>query len=272
MPAVLGGDHRAGVFCSDDAFLSASVHFAREGVGQGALVMVFPAVHLIEEARDRLGGDGTLRAAGRESHVQVLDSRGTQLSSGRFDPARLRRTYATAARDARAAGFSALWVSVDMSWARPDVVDTEALLAFEAGANSLFTPGTLTAVCQYDRRVFSEPQIARACRAHTAGPHTSAWLRHRRTSDGRGLALSGEADHSNRLAWEALMGSLGPGDDVLDVTAMTFLDARSMATLVSTARTHPRRLTVVTCRRHLGLLRLLRAGDHATVEVAGEAP
>ncbi|XVV15483.1 MEDS domain-containing protein [Actinoplanes sp. CA-131856] len=119
-----------------------------------------------------------------------------------------------------------------MSWAAS--ADPGALAEFEAASSRLFSGGELTAVCQYDTRVFARPHVAAACRAHPANLAISSPLRHRSFDGDRVLVLSGETDVGNATAFAALLGRLRPGA-TLDITAMTFLDVRALAAVARTA-------------------------------------
>lgn len=114
----------------------------------------------------------------------------------------------------------------------------------------------LTAVCQYDTRVFDRRWVAAACQAHPAGPASPSPLRHRLQDDGRTLAFSGEADLANAGAFAAMLRRLRPGG-TLDITGMTFLDARALAEIARTARENAG-LRIRAGRTHLHLLDLIR--------------
>ncbi|MBG0564449.1 MEDS domain-containing protein [Actinoplanes aureus] len=256
MLAIQPGDHISATFAAEAQFAGNTIRFAEQAVAASALVMVFPGGPHRSCFQHRLGASSPVIAgAVRSGQVQIADSRQVQLAPGRFDPAYLNEAYAGATRQAVDAGFSGLWVSVDMTWAAG--VDPDALTDFEAESAGLFTSRELTAICQYDTRVFPAKQVAAACRAHPAGVQDRSPLRHRRT--GRTLRLSGETDLANSLAFAALARTLRPGD-VLDITAMTFLDVRALATIVR-GYTELTGLTIRASRDQIELLDLIRAGD-----------
>ncbi|MFI7416163.1 MEDS domain-containing protein [Nonomuraea sp. NPDC049684] len=263
-PPVQTGDHIGARFASDDDFLAAAAGFAHAGADRRAQVMLVPSPRLRGPLGDRLGASAALRDALGEGRLHVMDPGEVQLAGGGFDPGRLHAAYREAARAATGAGHPGLWVAVDMTWARPGVVDADALVAFEAAANTLFTPGTLTALCAYDTRVFPPALAFRACQAHPAIAE-AARFGHRVTADG--LAFSGEADVTNALAWTALLGSLAPDHHVVDISAMSFLGARALTDLAATAGAHPRPLTIRATARQVTRLSLLKIDRLAAVEV-----
>ncbi|MEU4548343.1 MEDS domain-containing protein [Nonomuraea dietziae] len=243
------GDHVGVTFDDDDSLAATTLDFAERGRRAGARVLVFAAPRL----------------------AQVLP--GVQLAEPRALDG-LRDFYAQAVRQAVAEGLSGLWTSVEMSWARG--IDPEELVAAECGLNTLFSDGRLTAICHYDSRLFSSAQLARFHQAHPVG-RQGACLRYRPTR--RGVTFTGEADHTNLLAWQALTRALPSGAAVIDISGMSFLDVRSMAQLglVAAARCEP--LSIVASpgqSTHLRMLGVDRVATLVTVEepglrVAGQA-
>jgi hypothetical protein len=228
---IQAGDHVAAAFHDDAGFAAATLSFVREGLRGSARVLVFPKPVQLEEVRGLLSqADSEIAGGAASGTVEVFDSREVQLAPGGFDPTHLHNTYAAATRQAALDGFRGLWVSVDMTWADPGVVDTDALVRFETEANSLFASGQLTAVCLYDRRRFSATDVQRAGQAHPCSPG-GATFRYRLSQDMRYLACAGEADLSNLAAWAAVVDSLATTDPVLDISAMTFLDVPAMAAI-----------------------------------------
>ena len=267
MQRILAGDHVATSFHDEDGFAARTLTFAQCGLRAEARVMVFPAADRMAAVDAYLtGADENLAGARSDGRLQVLDPGQVQLAGGSFDAGRLRRAYAGATRQAVDDGFSGLWVSVDMSWASPDMVDNDALVRFEAAANALFGSGRLTAICQYDERVFPSEDITRAGRAHAHNAH-GATFRHHSTDDVTFLAAFGEADLSNRAAWAAVVESIARRDAVVDITAMTFLDVGAL-TALGLAAQRRRWLTLIATPAQARLLRLVCGPelDHATIE------
>jgi hypothetical protein len=241
---VHAGDHIATSYGDDGGFIVNTLSFVRQGLRRSARVLVFPTPTQAGSVRDGLCRSGHDVADAVESgRLLVLDPTRVQLATGRFDPDYLRGTWAAATREAVADGHTGLWVSVDMTWANPRTVDTDALVRFEAELNTLFATGQFTALCQYDERQFSRDDIRRAGAAH---PHNAqgSTFRHYITDDGTFLATFGEADLSNRAAWAVIVNSVAEHSPVIDIAAMTFLDVRAMAT-IGVAATRRRNMTVI---------------------------
>ncbi len=74
-------------------------------------------------------------------------------SQGRsFDPAKMILLLQTEAERAVAEGFSALFVTGEMTWALRKLSNTRLLIEYEAKLNELFASTKCLAVCQYDRK------------------------------------------------------------------------------------------------------------------------
>jgi hypothetical protein len=259
MITVHAGDHLWAKFDSPAEFNTLTATFTHQALARDACVTVFPGQsgeesvpQWTEAFRRRWPELGLPLDDGR---IRVADSRRVQLQPGRFDRGHLQRTYAAAARAAVAEGFTGLWVSVDMSWARD--VDPAALTAFEADAHPLFADGRLTALCQYDTGIFPPGQIAAAGRAHPCDAHSPTALR--RLHDCAALRLTGETDLHNRAAFAALVESLGP-DDHIDISAMTFLDVAALTQLAHAVQRFPR-LHVIATPRQRHLLELINGAE-----------
>lgn len=244
MPMIQAGDHFGAAFATSEQFAAATAGFAAQALAQQAKVIIFPGARTAAVAAtitDSLG----LAGAVESGQISFADSNSVQLAHGSFDAAYLHQVYSAATGQAVAAGYSGLWVSVDMSWAKPDVVEPGQLTVFEAGAYPLFDSGQLTAMCHYDTALFPAGQIREACAAHPAGP--TANLRHHRDT-GR-LTLRGETDLTNHTAFATLVAKLGAGT-VIDLTAMSFLDVAAAVALLDAAAADPSLTIAVTRWQH----------------------
>jgi hypothetical protein len=246
--AIQTGDHIGVCFAAATSFAVTTASFTHQALDAGGKVIVF-AGELTGDSVERLGATNLrLRQAGRRGQLSFGDSRAAQLATGRFDPSHLKRLYAAATGQALAEGYTGLWVSVDMSWAKPGVAEPRALTAFEAESFPLFRDRTLTAICHYDTRIFPAEAARAACSAHPAT--LRAAVMRSRYEPGT-LRLTGETDLSNRLAFETAVGALADGD-TLDLTGMDFLDIRAAVVLSRIADARPAlRIRVTASQREL---------------------
>lgn len=231
MLAIQTGDHIGVSFAASTSFAVITASFTHQALDAGGKVIVFPGELTGGGSEQLSAGSLRLREASRSGQLSFADSHSVQLAAGRFDPAYLNQLYAAATTQALEAGYTGLWVSVDMSWARPGVAEPEDLTTFEAEAFPLFRERTLTAICHYDTRIFPADVARVACSAHPASLRAAVM---RSRWEGRTLLLSGETDLTNRLAFEAIVGALDDGD-TLDLTGMDFLDVNAAATLARIA-------------------------------------
>jgi len=233
--AIQAGDHIGVSFAASVSFAITTASFTHQALDAGGQVIVFPGGLTGESTEQLSAGNLRLRQASRSGQLSFADSSAVQMATGRFDPVYLNQIYAAATLQALDAGYTGLWVSVDMSWARPGIAETHALTAFEAEAFPLFRNRTLTAICHYDTRIFPADAARQACSAHPASLRAAS-LRFR--YQGRTLVLTGDTDIANRIAFETIVGSVGDGD-TLDLTGMAFLDIYAAACIVRIAHARP---------------------------------
>jgi len=234
--AVQAGDHIGVSFAAGVSFAIATASFTHQALDAGGQVIVFPGELTSDTTEQLSAGNLRLRRASRSGQLSFADSRAIQLATGRFDPAHLHQVYAAATVQALEAGYTGLWVSVDMSWAGPGVAESQALTKFEAEAFPLFRERALTAICHYDTRIFPADAARDACAAHPASLR-AATMRYR--YEDRTLVLSGDADLTNHIAFETIIGTLADGDS-LDLSGMGFLDIGAAANLARAADARPR--------------------------------
>jgi hypothetical protein len=239
------GDHAACTYTDPADQLTVTAALADSALAAGAQAVVFPPPDAIDWF-----GTSLNRPERDTGQLRILDSREVLRADGPFDPDALHRTYTEAAHGALAAGYSGLWVSVDMCWAID--VDPDALTAFEAYAHPLFADGNLTAMCHYDELRFGAKRTGRACAAHPVPPGDTRFDCHRY---GRTVALSGETDLSNTDAFRAIVADMTDGERI-DLTGMKFLDVDALRGLAQLIVWHPR-VTVIANEFVTGLVELL---------------
>jgi hypothetical protein len=233
--AIQTGDHIGVPFAAGMSFAVITASFTHQALDAGGKVIVFPGDLTGGSTEQLSAGSLRLRQASRSGQLSFADSRSVQLATGRFDPAYLNQVYAAATTQALEAGYTGLWVSIDMSWARPGVAEPQALTRFEAEAFPLFRDRTLTAICHYDTRIFPADAVRSVCSAHPASLR-AAVMRFR--FQDRTLKLFGETDLTNRLAFETAVGALTDGD-LLDLTGMAFLDVSAALAVARAACAEP---------------------------------
>jgi hypothetical protein len=233
--AIQTGDHIGVSFAASTSFAVTTASFTHQALDAGGMVIVFAGELTSDSIEQLSAGSLRLRDASRTGQLSFGDSRSAQLAKGRFDPSHLNQLYAAATLQALEAGYTGLWVSVDMSWAKPGVAEPRELAMFEAESFPLFRDRTLTAICHYDTRIFPADAARAACSAHPAS--LRAAVMRSREQDGT-LSLTGETDLSNRLAFETVVNTL-TDDDTLDLAGMAFVDIQAAAILARIAHARP---------------------------------
>ncbi|MGH3906841.1 MAG: MEDS domain-containing protein [Pseudonocardiaceae bacterium] len=223
------GDHACLPVGSDAERLSGIAGVAGLGLRSGGKVAVFTGT----ETPDEMAAYLAARAPGARSalaagQLGVLDCQDFYLAGGAFDPAHTVARYIAQIELAEEQGYAGLWIVVDMAWALSRLPGTDMLLDYEAEANPGFADHRVAAVCVYDRSRFCPVLLEKVCSAHPLTPG-QAPLRFARTTDPPGLALSGEVDLTNHLAFSALLTALqpAPGHITIDATGLRFADLRA---------------------------------------------
>ena len=122
-----------------------------------------PVTDLVEHLR-RSGLDVTPYAESGQFQVVTTDE--TYLSGGRFSPERMTALLQLETKKARRAGYAGLFVTGEMAWSLRGAPGSESVAAYEQQVDALFGDGTVTAVCQYDRRRFAPGALVGLVRAH----------------------------------------------------------------------------------------------------------
>ena len=140
-------------------------------------------------------------------------------------------------------GFAGLRVAVDMSWALRPVTGVEELPRFEEGIAGVLAGTAASVLCQYDRDRFDPVTLASVAGFHTrsvaaATYYADALLRICRQYAPPGIRAAGELDYQ---AEEPLALALAEavrldGDVVINLSGLTFIDARCTLLVADAAR------------------------------------
>ncbi|MEV4458677.1 MEDS domain-containing protein [Microbispora sp. NPDC049633] len=270
---LVAGDHVCDVYDDEEQRLTAVARFVRVGVGGGNRVVHFSAGSP-EKAVDELVTQGVdARALCETGALQVYAAGDTYLASGSFDPEAAIDGWRRMLADALEAGYAGLWALGDMSWAASQVPGVERLHWYEAEVNRVFSGGQALAMCLYDRRTMPPEALDRISAAHPSrlgpGPDES-WvplLRMRRTAVPPGLALTGEADASNREALAATLAGLredlpdARGPLTVDLSELRFADAAVARLLIESHRALRGGIRVIGCPPQVARLLQVLGGE-----------
>jgi anti-anti-sigma factor len=241
-PTVSPGDHACCVFESDDDQAKLLARFARDAVARRDRIF-----YLADRADENKVVD-LLSDAGLDAKrmldsgaLHVVHSADMGLEDG-FDRDRQLGAWRQLTGMARNDGYRGLAAAAEMSWALTWEVESDALIHYESTSDPLFLSRELSAICQYDTRLFDEEMLERAGHAHrytmSFGEDEYAIDYHRLLLyAGEHLEVAGEIDLANVHFLEELLGQLLAEDDgELDCSGLRFIDAGGCRVLRAAAR------------------------------------
>ena len=230
-PAVSPGDHACCVFESDDDQAKLIARFARDAVARRD--RIFYLADRADEAKvlDFLSDAGLDAKRMLDSGaLHVLYSADMELEDG-FDRDRQLAVWRQLTGMARNDGYRGLAVAAEMSWALTWDVESDALIHYESTSDPVFVSRELSAICQYDTRLFDEEMLERAGHAHR---YTMSFGEDEYAIDynrlllyaGDHLEVAGEIDLANVHFLEHLLSQLlAERDGELDCSGLRFIDA-----------------------------------------------
>jgi anti-anti-sigma regulatory factor len=261
------GDHACLTFDSHRARWAVRAAFTETGLLRGERVILFVGPGTTPgTAAARLADHGVPAAeALRDERLLVVNATPGYEPKRGFDAESRAATWLGLTEDASVMGFSGLRAVGDMSWAVEPGVDPEELIDYETGLTPLFADIGFTAICEYDRRLFPPGLMGRVGACHPTEILQSLDALHI-TRTGTILHLAGNADLATREQFDTelhrSLNGLGPPPRLVDLTALSFIDAHCATTLVrlAAALPHPARLAVHCPATHARVLRLCGAG------------
>jgi hypothetical protein len=146
-----------------DRLLSRAVH---EGVARGCRVVCLCADEAIDGFARDLVVDPWMAASLANGTIELRIADQAYLPDGAFDGEALLDLRAAEHDAALAAGYRGLWMPGDLAWAirRPELLDD--IVAYEHKVSAREPDPTLTSLCFYDQRWFSEALLADIALAH----------------------------------------------------------------------------------------------------------
>ncbi|MEV6520410.1 MEDS domain-containing protein [Longispora sp. NPDC051575] len=280
------GDHVCCTFTTDSQRLDLTAAYADAGLRDDHKIVVLSDAWTPTQVLDGLVARGVpARAAVACGQLEVR-SADDYLPGGEFDPAASISGWRTQAEAAAGAGFLGLRVLGDMAWAVRPVPGADRLAWYEAQVNRVFAAGYAMAMCLYDRRLFDPAHLDLIASAHPGTHHAGTsepgvvapLMRFGHTASPPRLALSGEADVSNRHALSAMLNALLDGADAasptpvtVDVSGLTFADASAVRLLIQAAAAAPSGIRLEGCTppmaRLVDLVGGLESGESGRLEI-----
>ncbi len=160
-------DHLCLIYETQAEQFAAVIPFMRLGLARGEQCLYIADDNTASAvlAAMRAGGID-VDAAVASGALTVATKRETYLKHGYFEPDAMIRLLGDATRAAKAAGFSALRVTGEMTWMLGGDPGAERLMEYEAKLNYFFPHHDALAICQYNRSRFSNELILDVIRTH----------------------------------------------------------------------------------------------------------
>jgi chemotaxis family two-component system sensor kinase Cph1 len=152
-------DHLCLIYETQEEQFSTVIPFLKIGLERGE-----KCLYVVDDNTLAMVIDG-MRAAGLDvdasmgsGKLAIVTKQDAYLKQGFFDPDWMISFLKSATDEARAAGFSALRITGEMTWVLGGDPGTERLMEYEAKLNYFFPENDSLAICQYNRNRFS-PEI-----------------------------------------------------------------------------------------------------------------
>ncbi len=171
-------DHLCLIYETREEQFAAVVPFMRLGLARGERCLYIVDDNTAQAVLDALrAGAIDVEAAITSGALTIATKQDAYLKQGYFDPDWMIQFLAQAADDARAAGFTALRATAEMTWALGGDPSTllsvagqapgaERLIEYEAKLNHFFPKHDALAICQYSRARFSPAVILDVIHTH----------------------------------------------------------------------------------------------------------
>jgi anti-anti-sigma regulatory factor len=274
-------DHACLTFGDTDELFDLTAAFVRDGLAAGLQVMwlsdASPGLALAELTRRGI----VVAPAMAAGQMTAAGCEGRLLTGQDFSADTAVLWLADQLESSRELGFPGLRIAVDMSWALRPVTGLDQLPKFEEGIADALAGTTASVLCQYDRDRFDPTTLASLAEFHTRTVaavvyHADAVLRICRQYAPPGIRIAGEMDYQAQapLALALAQAMRFEGDLVINMSALTFIDARCTLMVADAARTMAAsRAVILRCPPDVGFgftrlgiegvpgIRLVTAGD-----------
>ena len=160
-------DHLCLIYETPEEQFEALVPFIRFGLERGERCVYIADQNTADEVLDTLDAAGIDAAAATDRDaLSVVTKREAYLRDGYFDPERMLALLADSVETARRAGFTALRVTGEMTWALGGAAGSERLMEYESKLNHFLPAADIVAICQYNRRWFPAELVKEVIETH----------------------------------------------------------------------------------------------------------
>lgn len=162
------GDHYCGIFRSDAEQRQIVIDFIRLGVQRNEKMLYLVNLQSAEQLKQTLGAAGIdADALLQTGQLSILAAKEVYLTDGVFQPELMIEMLGRETAAALAAGYSALRVTGEMSWALEGDPGSERLVEYESLLNAFYATGAMSySICQYDQRRFDAEMLTEVLHTH----------------------------------------------------------------------------------------------------------
>jgi hypothetical protein len=146
-----------------DAIVSA---YLGAGLREGQLVRYYTDVTPVEVVQCWATHDGVQMKATEDGPLRVIEAERAYCPEGRFEPQKVVARLPIGYDLARAAGFTGVRSSGEMTWALRGIPGSDRLVEYEALLNTMSSAVPHLGMCQYDARQFDGATLFQVLRVH----------------------------------------------------------------------------------------------------------
>lgn len=148
------GTHMCHIFSDEDEQGEVISRYVASGLASGEQACYFADALSVDETRARLARLGVPIPEPGDPGLVVAPAVDMYCPDGTFVPDRMLANFPIVYGAGRAAGFEGVRATGEMSWATRGMPGSERLIEYESRINTVVRETPLTAVCQYDARLF----------------------------------------------------------------------------------------------------------------------
>jgi len=149
-------DHLCLIYETEEEQFSAVIPYMKIGLERDEKCLYVVDDNTAAMVIDRMKGAGMdVENAVKSGKLTIASKQDAYLKQGYFDPDWMIGFLRRATDEAKAAGFSGLRITGEMTWVLGGDPGTERLMEYEAKLNYFFPKNDALAICQYNRNRFS---------------------------------------------------------------------------------------------------------------------
>jgi len=160
-------DHACLIYESTDMQLAAALPFIKMGLMRDEQCTYIADDNTSDAITKAMNSDGIdVDLAVSSGALNIITKREAYLDQGYFDPDFMIQYLKNQVDSAKKAGFKALRVTGEMTWALGNDTGVERLFEYEAKLNYFFAQNDVLAICQYNSNRFKPEMILNVIRTH----------------------------------------------------------------------------------------------------------